>query len=59
MKKKIKDLTWQELEDICNNFPCCLNCPLNKGEIFKCYGDEKTIAEDPEEIKESEVEVDE
>lgn len=39
MKKKIKELTEQEIDGICNNHLFCVKCPFassDKG-VFGCY----------------------
>lgn len=36
MKKKIKDLTEKEIEDICDKHPLCKNCPLLGSDDW-CY----------------------
>lgn len=50
MKKKIKDLTSEEVEKICENHSC-LFCPLNVNELW-CNSD------DLEQYGEIEIEVD-
>jgi len=49
MKKKIKDLTNEEIEKICDNnrkkYKTCYDCPLKIGEdsCFKCLDLDKVI----------------
>lgn len=42
MKKKIKDLTYEEAKVICNKYDSCNKCPLNlnkKSPCIPCYLD--------------------
>lgn len=63
MKKKIKDLTVKEFQNICRKYDCCCECPLTLGFIpsfcpatnFSYFETE----EDLEQALEREVEVDE
>jgi len=39
MKKKIKQLTQKEIDDICDNHPLCVKCPFASSDtgICGCY----------------------
>lgn len=54
MKKKIKDLTLKEVEDICENKKKCKNCPIKFNNT--CY---RSWLEYLKDFREKEVEVDE
>lgn len=54
--KKIKDLTVEETEKICDNHYSCDNCPLNTYSYIPCM---KNIIQSCKENLEKEVEVEE
>ena len=58
MKKKIKELTEQQIDKICDNHPLCDSCPLVRKykDSFYCYGLYKDLWEDFEiELEEDEL----
>lgn len=55
MKKKIKDLTVEEADKICDKQTCCNNCPLNIRFSKHCT----TMIYNCKELLEREIEVEE
>lgn len=50
MKKKIKDLTEKQIDEICDNHPLCDKCPFESGDKgpFGCYAIYRELWEDLE-----------